>query len=401
MTKINECRICGSSSLKPVLNLGEQPWGNGFLILGDISHEKKYPLHLIFCTDCGLAQIDFTVSKGTMFADHTYLSGITESMQEHFTITAGQVDNFFGQIKRRNVLDIGSNDGTQLIAYRNLGYDVLGVEPSLSSANIAEQVSVKTIVKFFDADLASEINEKFQIINASGVFFHLEDLHSVTDGVRILLDDDGVFVVQCLYMQAILENGAFDQIYHEHLLFYTLQTLDQLLKLHGLELFDAQVSSIHGGSLICFAGHKGRFQKTSKLRDLKAKEHHNQTNELITYANFSQRVQKGKIQTVNALQELKNQGKTIYGLGAPVKGNTLLNYFDIGTETLDLLLERNHLRRNTFSPGKHIPIKIEDELKEPPDVYFCLAWNFKQEILKRHAKDIDNGVEFMFSLDLV
>ena len=217
------CRVCDSSNLEPAIDLGLQPWCNHFLAPEEAGREPFYPLRVIHCADCKTAQLDFTVKKEILFGDHTYLSGITETLSDHFARVAREVDDtYIGNRPGKCVLDIGSNDGTQLKHYQNLGYSVLGVESSRSTASIANSGGVETIRTFFNAEVARSLNRKFDVINASGVFFHLEELHSVTDGIRECLKDDGVFVVQFLYMKQIVENLAFDQIYHEHLLYYNL-----------------------------------------------------------------------------------------------------------------------------------------------------------------------------------
>ncbi len=183
------------------------------------------------------------------------------------------------------------------------------------------------------------------MVNASGVFFHLEELHSVTDGIRECLANDGVFVVQFLYMKQIVENLAFDQIYHEHLLYYNLATIETLLNRHGLTMFDAYVAPIHGGSVIGFVTHQGRREPTERLNKLRTAEQKNCSNELATYLEFARRIEQMKAENVAYLEEAKRLGKTIYGMGAPVKGNTLLNYFGIGRQYLDCLVEKNELRQ--------------------------------------------------------
>ena len=228
------------------------------------------------------------------------------------------------------------------------------------------------------------------------MFFHLEELHSVTDGVRQALRDDGVFVVQFLYMKRIIENGAFDQIYHEHLLYYNLATLEALLSRHGLALFDARLVPIHGGSIVAFASHAGKYASSKRLEDLRAQENRDGSNEYGTYVAFSDRIEKMKADNIEFLANAKSAGKRIFGMGAPAKGNTLLNYFRIGREYLDCLVEKNELRRGLFSPGMHLPIVIEGEIVAVPNIYYVLAWNFKDEILSNNQKLLSRGVEFYF-----
>ncbi|MGD2169749.1 MAG: class I SAM-dependent methyltransferase, partial [Chlamydiota bacterium] len=247
---------------------------------------------------------------------------------------------------------------------------------------------------------AEEINQYYDVINAAGVFFHLEELHSVTEAIKRFLKKDGVFVVQFIYMKGIMENIAFDQIYHEHLLYYTLKTLNTLLKRHGLELFDAELMSIHGGSIMGYVSHKGAKQKTDRLENLIRKEEIDKTNDLSTYLKFAKNIEELKQKNLTFLHKCKEQNKKVFGMGAPVKGNTLLNYFKIGSNLLDCLVEKNELRKNLYSPGMHLPIYIEKELASPPDVYYVLAWNFKTEILKNNQHLINKGVEFYFPINL-
>jgi len=193
-----------------------------------------------------------------MFGDHTYLSGVTKSLSEHFKNVAHEVDERFSpDAEGKSVLDIGSNDGTQLKHFQDLGYDVLGVESSKTTARIANENGIPTLNEFFNLNVAQSLGRRFNVIHAAGVFFHLEELHSVCKAIRELLQIGGVFVVQFLYMKRIVENLAFDQIYHEHLLYYNLKTIEVLLNRHGLAMFDAYLAPIHGGSIIGFATHRG------------------------------------------------------------------------------------------------------------------------------------------------
>jgi hypothetical protein len=206
-------------------------------------------------------------------------------------------------------------------------------------------------------------------------------------------------MVQFLYMKKIIENLAFDQIYHEHLLYYNLKNIDILLKRHGLALFDAYLAPIHGGSMIGFVAHEGKRPPTQRLLDLVALERDAGWNEIAIYRDFARRVEEMKRRDLSYLDRMKSQGKQIFGMGAPVKGNTLLNYCKIGPSYLKCLVEKNPLRRGLYSPGMHLPIVMEDELREQPDVYYVLAWNFKKEILANQRALLERGVDFYFPVD--
>lgn len=397
---IKNCRVCDAADLEPVIDFGYHPWCGNFLKKEEIGKEPFYPLKVVYCRNCGTPQIDYTVPKEVMFVEHTYLSNITKTLNDHFQSVANEVDNrFFKNFGDKSVLDIGSNDGLQLSHYKSLGYDVLGVESAKAIAQIANDSGIPTANEFFNLDFVRKIGRKFNVINASGVLFHLEELHSVIDGIREALLEGGVFVVQFLYMKRIMENLAFDQIYHEHLLYYNLKNIETLLNRHGLNMFDAYLSPIHGGSIIGFIAHQGKRGPSERLLAMREEEARDKTNEISTYLEFAKKIEKMKEENLAYLKEAKGKGKRVFGFGAPAKGNTLLNYFGVGRDILDVLVEKNELRRGLYSPGTHIPIVIEREFSELPDIYYVLAWNFKREILAKNQHLIDKGIEFYFPVN--
>lgn len=394
------CRICNAEQLDVAVDLGLQPWANHFLRPEDAGKEPFYPLRVVHCANCAAAQLDYTVPKETMFAHHTYVSGTTHTLRRHFLDTAKGINaRFFADTPGKTILDIGSNDGTQLLQYRALGYETLGVESCREVAEQAIAQGMPTEIAFFNADWARKTGRQFHLINASGVFFHLEELHSATEGVRMCLRPDGVFVVQFLYMKSILENLAFDQIYHEHLLYYTVATIGELLARHGLEPFDAYLSPIHGGSIVLMASHPGAYPRTDRLDALLAEEQAKHTNDLATYHRFAEQVRAAREHNRAWIDDAVGRGRTIYGMGAPVKGNTLLNYFGFGPDRIRFLVEKNPLRKGLVSPGMHIPIILEDEISTPPDIYYVLAWNFKKEILANNQSLLERGTEFYFPVN--
>jgi SAM-dependent methyltransferase len=395
------CRICDATDLAPVIDLGRQPWCNHFLSAAQVGTEPLYPLRVVHCARCKTAQLDFTVPKEVMFGDHTYLSGTTRALSAHFAAVAQEVDaRFCAGRAYKSVLDIGSNDGTQLRHYQKLGFDTLGVESSRTTARIANEAGVPTLNAFFNLGTLRGIGRRFDVVNASGVFFHLEELHSVCEAIREAMRPDGVFVVQFLYMRSIIENMAFDQIYHEHLLYYTLESIETLLARHGLTMFDARLSPIHGGSIVGYVGHAGA-QTSPRLAAMRAAEAASGCNTADAYRAFGSRIAAMKVENLAFLASRRAAGRRIFGMGAPVKGNTLLNYFGVGPGIIECLVERNELRRGLYSPGMHIPIVIESEMTEQPDVYYVLAWNFKKEILARYRNLIAQGIEFHFPVNPV
>jgi len=394
------CRVCDSRNLEPVIDLGQQPWCNNFLKKDEIGKEPFYPLKVVFCNDCHTSQLNFTVKKEIMFADHTYLSGVTKSLSDHFRGIAQEVDDlYFSTQSKKSILDIGSNDGTQLKHFQALGYEVLGVESSKTTAQIAVNAGVPTLNAYFNEQTMATIGKRFDVFNAAGVFFHLEELHSVCRAIKQGLKENGIFVVQFLYMKSIMENLAFDQIYHEHLLYYTLETIEHLLNRHELSMFDAYLAPIHGGSIVGHITHRAKRQASPRLEKLRREEELSECNTIAAYQSFDKKIQKMKQDNLSFLNKAKEQVKRVLGFGAPVKGNTMLNYFAVGPELIECLVEKNELRRGLYSPGMHIPLVIEKELMIAPDIYYVLAWNFKNEILNNNRSLIERGVEFYFPVN--
>lgn len=407
-----KCRVCSKENLVPILDLGNQPWCNDFR-LPESPPAETYPLKLVYCPDCGLAQLDYTIKKEIMFTDHTYVSGTTQTLADHFYNLAIENNLQFNLNPYKDlVVDIGGNDGTQLLQYLRAGFptvNLINVESALNIAKISDQNGIPTSARFFNEDWVNDFlsgncymnsNVKFspkkaKIINASGVFFHLEELHSVCRGVKNLLDDEGVFVVQFMYLKDIIEHCAFDAIYHEHLCYYTLKSLMNLMEMHDMVMIDAYEHPIHGGSMMAKFVHS-TSRKPRSWRGQQALEREGHVG-LIELENFAIKVKEKKEMISNHLTKLKSEGKTIYGYGSPAKGTTLLNYCQIGPDVLNKLVEINPLKVGRISPGTNIPIKLE--LKDDyPDYYFCLAWNFIDEIIGKNQDILDKGCKFISPL---
>ena len=390
------CRSCDSTNLSSILDLGVQPWCNDFISEDKVGKENIYPLNLMHFDDCGLLQLSHTVAKETMFADHAYLSGMTTTLINHFYEVASEnVEQF--NIKRDDlVVDIGGNDGSQLQQYRKAGIDnVLNIECAKRVSEVSRKNGIRTITEFFNKESVKEyIGQKsVKLYNASGVFFHLEELHSVIDGIQFSLRDDGVLIVQFMYAGTMIEKLNFDTIYHEHLLYYTVSSLEKILYRYDLTIFDAYYSEIHSGSIIAKITHTGGEldSKTERFLDLWEKD---KKYTVEAFKEFSEKIQQRKDDLRNFLTNLKQDGKTIYAYGAPAKGNTLLNYFNIDHSLIDKAVEINEMKIGNYLPGSHIPIARESE-DDLPDYYLLLSHNFEEEIIKRNKDIIASGVKFI------
>tara|TARA_R110000744_G_scaffold11217_4_gene34253 strand:- start:2119 stop:3327 length:1209 start_codon:yes stop_codon:yes gene_type:complete len=390
------CRSCGSTSLSSILDLGEQPWCNDFLSEDDIGKENTYPLNLVHCDDCGLLQLSHTVAKEIMFGDHAYLSGMTKTLIDHFYEVASENIEQFDIKNDDLVVDIGGNDGSQLQQYRKAGVDnVLNVECATRVSEVSRRNGIRTITEYFNKESVEEhIGEKsVKLYNASGVFFHLEEIHSVIDGIQFSLRDDGVLIVQFMYAGTMIEKLNFDTIYHEHLLYYTLRSLENILSPYGLSIFDAYYSEIHSGSIIAKITYRNGLldNKTERFYDLWEKD---KKYSLPEFKNFARKTKERKGNLRKLLTTLKKDGKIIYAYGAPAKGNTLLNYFGIDKTLISKAVEINDLKIGKYLPQSHIPITKESD-SDRPDYYLLLSHNFEEEIINKNKELIDGGVKFI------
>jgi len=390
------CRGCESDKIILILDLGEQPWCNDFLTAEQIGTEPTYPLRLCYCEQCELLQLDHTVSKETMFSDHQYLSGMTQTLVEHFYNVAKECTTQIGITDGDVVVDIGGNDGTQLLQYQKLGINsVFNVESAKRISQLSTDAGIPTINEYFNEETALSHfgTDSVKLFNASGVFFHLEELHSVIRGIKNSLNDDGALVVQFMYAGSMVENNNFDTIYHEHLCYYTVNSLSNLLKPYDLEIFDAELTEIHSGSVvakICHS-HSKLNKKTDRCLEL-LEEDKKYTIDRVK--EFALKVESERHKLRSLLSELKNQGKTIYAFGAPAKGNTLLNYFNIDRSLVDKSVEINPMKVGHYLPQSHIPI-VQETKDDLPDYYLLLSHNFAEEIIEKNKDIIEKGVKFI------
>ncbi|MCK9273073.1 class I SAM-dependent methyltransferase [Candidatus Gracilibacteria bacterium] len=407
------CRSCSSENLRLIWDLGYQPWGNNILTNEQIRTESYYPLRLFYCNDCTLLQLDHTVPKETMFLNHCYLSGTTETLQNHFYELAKENIKQFNLNKDDLIVDIGGNDGTQLLQYKKLGYKkVINIEPSYEVVKIATKNKINTYRQFFNKEFIDCQNtwrlfqigneweesltnnllfsEKAKLINASGVFFHLEELHSVLQGIKKILDNDGVLIIQFMYAGMIIDKLSFDMIYHEHLCYYTLKSLINLLRQYDLEIFDAYFSEIHNGSIIAKVSHSNNSLTNSKTERYQKTYLKDNDYEISEFEKAFKKIDKHLTKLNNLLYSLSDEGKTIYALGAPVKGNTLLNTMNIGSNVIQKAFEKNKLKCGHFMPESYIPI-VEQNKNDIPDYFLLLAYNFEKEILNDFKEEINSN----------
>lgn len=397
--KITNCICCQSNKLKLILDLGEQPWCNNFLNKEDIGKEEYYPLQLMKCKECQFIQLSYFVPKEKMFSKHDYLSGTTKTLAKHFKEIAKNVTDFTYVEDNDLILDIGGNDGTNLLQYKELGFkNLVNVEAASNISEISTKNGILTHNEFFNESYVTKYwkyGGSAKIINASGVFFHLEEIHSVIKAIKKLLHKDGVLVVQFMYVLDMLKNKTFDMIYHEHLFYYTLQTLENLVKQYGLEIVHSYHSDIHSGSMIAYIKHIN--PKTNKTDDYWENMLYERTylaeNSLERFAEYIKEIHE-KNELKNVLFGLLIDNKKVYALGAPAKGNTLLNYFKLENTLIQRIHEVNELKIGKFTPHSHIPI-VKECLCDLPDYYLVLSHNFFDEIVEKNKWMKEKGIKFI------
>ncbi len=293
------------------------------------------------------------------------------------------------------IVDIGSNDGTWLKCYPALCH-TLGVEPS-NTADIARHAGVHTIKRFFNLDTAKRIVETNgfpKLVTAAGVFLHLEELHSVVDGIKYLIGSGGTFYLQAMYVADMVRHTEFDVIYHEHLNYWSLYSLCYLLDKHGLEVNDVSWIPIHGGSLELWITKKGTHRVAPSVDDWITAEHQNGLQDIRVYQELADRIWKIGDKLLAILEEYKHNKKVVHAFGAPAKGSTLLNSFHIDRNFVHCAVERNELKVGSYIPGTGIPIVLEQSAGLP-DAYLILPWNFLPEFLVKKKDYIMGGGEFI------
>lgn len=404
--KINRrttCRMCGSSNLSLVYQLAPSPIGDAYVTADQLNiYQESYPIDMFLCRDCGLAQLLDIIAPEVLYTDYIYLTGSSSEMREHFHKYANQVIECIRPAPDALVVDIGSNDGTLLRQFKNHGLHVIGVEPATEIAQMATENGVKTFPCFFTPELALQIKQEYGpaiIITANNVFANVDDLVSLTEGIRSLMASNGVFVFESFYLADVIENLVFDFIYHEHLSAFSVAPVQRFFQSMGMQLIDVQRIPTKGGSLrytIQLAG--GPRTVSPSVASMLNFEKRFGLYHPETFKAFLIKIDGYKQRTVEFLKTLKNDGKKIAGYGASITGTTLIYHFGIG-EYLDYLIDDNPAKQRRFSPGLHIPVYHPQLLYESkPDYVVILAWRFADEIIQKHNEFIKHGGKFIVPL---
>lgn len=387
--KLNFCRMCKGKNLKKVISLAPTPPANAFLTKDELKKKEPFfPLEVNFCEDCGQLQLTHVVSPELLFRNYVYVSSTSPVFVAHFKEYANDLAKRFKLNSKSIVLDIGSNDGILLRPLKEMGVKVLGVDPAVKIAKKATADGINTIPDFLDTVLAKKIIKKYgyaDVVCANNAFAHINDLDEIVKSVKILTDKNGVFVIEFPYLIDLIEKNYFDLIYHEHLSYFSIRSLQALFKRFEMEIFDAKKVSSHGGSLRVYVQKKGGNKKISpEVNKFLTLEMELGLNKIETYKKYAKKIEENKKKLMNLLEKLKIHGKTIVGYGAPAKGNTLLNYFKIGPKILDYIVDDSVYKQGLYTPGTHILVVASSQLsKTGPDYILILAWNFADSIINK------------------
>lgn len=350
---IDSCRVCGSKNLIPILSLGDL-YISDFLEENEVNEAEKAPLELVLCNErdggCGLLQLKHTVSNEIMYRRYWYFSGTNKTMIDELVSIAGKVESLIDLKNGDYVIDIGANDGTLLRGYKTQGINRTGFEPAKNLEKYNSVGTKKIINDFFNYEAwQKEFGDiKAKGITAIAMFYDLDDPNKFVSDITKCLDKDGVFIIQMAYLPSMLLKNMFDNICHEHLEYYSLLSLENLLQGHNLEVFDVELNDINGGSFRIYIKHKdnGKSIKISddaqkRVNDLREYEKKIGLNDKKVYDDFASRIEKIKKEVVDFIKKESGNGKKIYVYGASTKGNTLLQYFNLDNSLITAAAERN------------------------------------------------------------
>ena len=361
---LDSCRSCGQGGLQTILSFGQMPLANRLLTQEQLTlPEPRYPLDFVFCPHCSLAQITTTVDPEELFGEYLYFSSFSETMLNSANLLVTRLIQERQLTSDQLVVEIGSNDGYLLQFYVREGIRVLGIEPATNIARVAQERGIETLNDFFGEPLAQKLKDQglhARIIHANNVLAHIADLNNAIRGIHLLLTDDGTAVIEVPYLHDLIEKREFDTIYHEHLCYFCLTALDTLFKRHQLFIQDVEHLPLHGGTLRLFIGKAA--QQNDSVQEMLKREAALGMNHFALYRDFGEQIERTKNDLLDLLHNLKQQGKRIAAYGAAAKGSILLNYFGIGTDVVDFVVDRSPHKQGLFVPGVHLPIFSPDKL---------------------------------------
>lgn len=398
--KISQCRACASLKIKPFFDLGWQALANS-LLESPAMAEETFPLSLSWCADCSLVQLNHTVDSKKLFSKYVWLTGTSRAAREFAYTFAAALLKRTDRIADGYILEIASNDGTFLKPFMEKGYKVLGIDPAKNIVAMAEASGIPTKSWFFGAVTAQRIVQRYgfpKIILARNVLPHVAKTRDFVAGLKVCLSDGGLAAVEVHYAKIIQQELHYDSIYHEHLCYFTVKSLENLLNSQGLFIADIEQSPISGGSIIVYIKNH-RTKESPKVSQYRASELKNKINEFISWQNFANRAYAHRKALMTVIDRLKARHQLVIGYGASARSSTLLNFCGIDAKFMPVIADQNPLKRNKFTAGSHIKIVAPaSALKRRPDYVFILAWNFADEIRDILKNEFDYRGKYIMPL---
>ena len=397
------CRLCGSERVESALELSPTPPGDLFLTKDRLENSKQlYPLTLALCLDCGYAHLPYLLDPVISYSNYVYETKVTVGLSNHYQEYATNVASLAGANPSALAIDLGSNDGTMLKAFRDLGLRVLGIEPNERIAEVANKNGLNTISGYFSESIATHIVQEYGkalIVTANYMYANIADVEEFTNHVKTILDPQGIFVVQTGYHPEQMKLNMFDYIYHEHYSYFTVKVLKKHFERCNLELVDVSLHKAKGGSIRAVAQHKGGRRKPQKSVGLFIKsEDQIGVHKPTAYMKFSEKLDGLKIELTALLNRIKETNKSIVGYGASHSTTTLLYHFDIG-HYIDYIVDDNSIKHGLFSPGYHLPVYPASKLNSAkPEYALILGWQHRESIINRNREFLSNGGRFIVPL---
>jgi SAM-dependent methyltransferase len=406
--KKGHCRFCGESLQTTFVDLGMSPLCESYPSVADLNQgEVYYPLHVYVCGKCLLVQLEEYEKADNIFTEYAYFSSYSDSWLRHCQNYCDKMIERFHLNPASHVVEVASNDGYLLQYFVEKGIPALGIEPAANVAKVAVEKGVPTLVKFFGAQLATELaaaGAAADLVLGNNVLAQVPDLNDFVAGLRIILKPEGVLTLEFPHLLTLIDLNEFDTIYHEHFSYFSVFTTRLILEAHGLRIFDIEELPTHGGSLRIYACHAGDDSKatSSNVAAVLAKEQAARLTTIEGYAAFARKVQETKWELLEFLIRAKRGGKSVAGYGAPGKGTTMLVYCGIGRDFLDYTVDRNPYKHGRCMPGMHIPIFSPEKIRETkPDYVFILPWNLKDEIMEQLSYIREWGGRFLVPIPRV
>ena len=391
---MKKCLIC-SNEFKPFVDFGSMPIANAFSTKKELENEYFFAMRVGYCDKCNMVQLLEQPDRERMFHDtYAFFSSTSNYMINHFEKFANSVNSLQSLGEKSFVVEIGSNDGIMLQNFLSKNIPCLGVEPSKNVAHVSMEKGIDVITEFFDRPLAEDILKNYQKADAilsANVMCHIPYIHSIYEGVKTLLKEDGVFIFEDPYLGEIIEKTSFDQIYDEHVFLFSALSVSHIAKMHDLELVNVEPQVTHGGSMRYTIAHKGTKKVSKNVLSLMRKEKEMGLDKEEAYKNFAYDVNQIKNDLIELLVKLKKDGKKVVAYGATSKSTTVTNYFGISPDLVECIFDTTPIKQNKYSPGAHIPVLPYDQFRDSnPDYVLLFAWNHAEEIMKKELDYMGN-----------